>query len=188
VRPEEAIAALAAASQRGVVYVPRGMQIEDPLHSVLWGPGVGLAYFSHILVYLDEGASLTYVHEASSPTEVGQTLHTGLVEIYVGKGANLRFVELQSWGEHVWNFSHERVHVDRDANLDWIFGALGSHLTKNFSELDLIGEGATGRMSGFYFTDGVQHLDHDTKTTWPPLPPAICSRRAERPSRWSGRG
>jgi Fe-S cluster assembly protein SufD len=166
VRPDEGkFAALAAAlSQRGVfVYVPRGVQVEEPLHSVLWGPGVNLAYFSHILVYLEEGASLTYVHEASSPTEEGQTLHAGIVEIYVGSGANLRFVELQSWGEHVWNFSHERVHVDRDANLDWIFGALGSHLTKNFSELDLIGQGATGRMSGFYFTDGVQHLDHDTQ-------------------------
>jgi Fe-S cluster assembly protein SufD len=36
-------------------------------------------------------------------------------------------------------------------------------LTKNFSELTLAGEGAEGRMSGFYFTDGVQHLDHDTQ-------------------------
>ncbi|HEX7975820.1 MAG TPA: SufD family Fe-S cluster assembly protein, partial [Anaerolineales bacterium] len=52
---------------------------------------------------------------------------------------------------------------ERDGNLDWIFGAVGSHLTKNFSDLDLVGQGATGRMSGFYFTDGVQHLDHDTQ-------------------------
>ncbi len=167
VRPEEgkfAAMAAALAFSGAFIYVPRGVSLEDPLHSVLWGPGKGLAYFSHILVYLEEGASLTYLHEASSPSEQnGQTLHAGLVEIYVGAEANLRFVELQSWGEHVWNFSHERVHVDRDANLDWIFGALGSHLTKNFSELDLAGEGATGRMSGFYFTDGVQHLDHDTQ-------------------------
>jgi Fe-S cluster assembly protein SufD len=72
-------------------------------------------------------------------------------------------VELQSWGEHVWNFSHERVRVGRDSNLDWVFVAVGSHLTKNFSDLDLIGRGATGRMSGFYFTDNDQHLDHDTQ-------------------------
>ncbi len=166
VRPDEGkFAAMAAAfSEKGVfLYVPRGLQIDDPLHSVLWGPGVNLAYFSHLLVYLEEGASLTYLHEASSPNGEGQTLHAGIVEIYVGPAASLRFVELQSWGENVWNFSHERVHVDRDANLDWIFGALGSRLTKNFSELDLIGQGATGRMSGFYFTDGVQHLDHDTQ-------------------------
>jgi Fe-S cluster assembly protein SufD len=90
-------------------------------------------------------------------------MHAGVVEIYVGRDANLRFVELQSWGRHVWNFSNERSRVERGGNLDWIFGAVGSRLTKNFSDLDLAGEGAQGRMSGFYFTDGAQHLDHDTQ-------------------------
>ncbi|OGO63444.1 MAG: Fe-S cluster assembly protein SufD [Chloroflexi bacterium RBG_19FT_COMBO_55_16] len=167
VRPDEGkFAALAASlTQNGVlIYVPRGVQVEQPLHSVLWGPGVGLAHLSHVIVWLEEGASLTYVHEAASPTEPGgQTLHAGIVEIHVGDGAQLRFVELQSWGEHVWNFSHERARVGRDANLDWVFVAVGSHLTKNFSDLDLNGQGATGRMSGFYFADGTQHLDHDTQ-------------------------
>jgi Fe-S cluster assembly protein SufD len=55
------------------------------------------------------------------------------------------------------------MNVPRDANLDWIFGAMGSHLTKNFSSLELVGAGASGRMSGFYFTNGQQHLDHDTR-------------------------
>jgi Fe-S cluster assembly protein SufD len=167
VRADEGkFSALAAAfAQSGVfVYVPKGVQVDQPLHSILWGPGVGLAHLSHILVWLEEGSSLTYVHESASMTEsAGQTLHAGIVEIHVGPAAHLRFVELQSWGEHVWNFSHERVRVNRDANLDWIFVAVGSQLTKNFSDLDLIGEGASGRMSGFYFTDGAQHLDHDTQ-------------------------
>lgn len=159
-------AAMAAAlAQEGVLlYVPRGVHLEKPLHSLLWGPGKSLSYFSHIMVYLEEDSSVTYVHEAASPpTEDGQVMHSGIVEIYVGPSANLRFVELQSWGEHVWNFSHERVKVDHDGNLDWIFGAVGSHLTKNFSDLDLVGRGSTGRMSGFYFTDHDQHLDHDTQ-------------------------
>lgn len=154
-----------ALGREGVlVYVPKNVQVEQPLHSILWGPGVHLAYLSHLLVWLEDGASLTYVHEAASQTEAqGQSLHAGIVEIHVGAGANLRFVELQSWGEHVWNFSHERARVERDANLDWIFGAIGGHLTKNFSDLDLVGPGANGRVSGFYFTDGVQHMDHDTQ-------------------------
>jgi Fe-S cluster assembly protein SufD len=166
VRPEEGkFAALAGAfSQNGVVlYVPKGVTIEAPLHSVLWGPGAGLAHISHLLVMVDEGASVTYIHEAASPDENGPSMHAGIVEIKVGDGATLKFVELQSWGRHVWNFSHERVSLGRDAKLDWIFGAVGSRLTKNFSELDLAGEGAAGRMSGFYFADGNQHLDHDTQ-------------------------
>lgn len=163
---EGKFAALSAAlaSDGVVIYVPRGVVIEQPLHSVTWGPGVDLAYVDHIVVWLDDGAELTYVHESASDTEpAGQSMHAGLVEILVGKNASLRFVELQSWGEHVWNFSHERARVEQDGKLDWIFGAIGSHLTKNFSELDLVGSGALGRMSGFYFTDGDQHLDHDTQ-------------------------
>jgi len=163
---EGKFAALAAAlSDSGVlVYVPKDVKVDLPLHSILWGPGSNLAYFSHILIWLEEGAELTYVHEAASPSEAGgQTMHAGLVEIHVSPRANLRFVELQSWGDHVWNFAHKRARVDRDGNLDWVFAAVGSHLTKDFSDLDLIGEGAFGRMSGFYFTDGTQHLDHDTQ-------------------------
>jgi Fe-S cluster assembly protein SufD len=163
---EGKFAALAATfAENGVlVYVPKGVQVEHPLHSILWGPGIGVAHFSHILIWLEEGASLTYVHEAASLDESdGQTLHAGLVEINVGASANLRFVELQSWGDHVWNFSHKRARVEKDGNLDWVIAAVGTHLTKDFSDLDLVGEGAVGRMSGFYFTDGNQHLDHDTQ-------------------------
>jgi Fe-S cluster assembly protein SufD len=115
-------------------------------------------------VLVDEGASVTYIHEATSPTDAtNASMHAGLVEIQVMQSASLRFVELQSWGRQTWNFSHERARVERDGNLDWIFGAIGSRLTKNFTELDLVGQGAAGRMSGFYFTDGNQHLDHDTQ-------------------------
>jgi Fe-S cluster assembly protein SufD len=163
---EGKFAALAGTfAQNGVVlYVPNGVTIEEPLHSVLWGPGADLAHISHILVLVDEGASVTYVHESASPDETGtDVMHAGIVEIQVMQDATLRFVELQSWGRHVWNFSHERIRVERGGNLDWIFGAIGSRITKNFSELDLAGEGAQGRMSGFYFTDGNQHLDHDTQ-------------------------
>ena len=167
VKPDEdRFAAMAAALEKyGVfIYIPRGVQVEIPLQSVIWGPGSGLAYFSHIMVWLEPESSLTYVHEAASPNGAAdQTMHTGLVEIHISDNARLQFVELQSWGDNVWNFSHERAQVGRNANLEWIFGALGSHLTKNFSEIDLIGEGATGKMSGFYFTDGTQHLDHDTQ-------------------------
>lgn len=167
VRPDEGkFAALvgAFASTGLLVYIPRGVQVEQPLHSILWGSGINIAYLSRIVVIVDEGASLTYIHESASLNEAnGQAMHAGIVELVVKDNANLRFVELQSWGEHVWNFSHERAIVGRDANLEWIFGAVGSHLTKNFSDLDLKGEGATGRMSGFYFTNGDQHLDHDTQ-------------------------
>lgn len=166
VADEGKFAALAAAmAGDGVlVYVPQGVEVREPLHSVLWAPGVGTAFFSRVLVVVEDGASLTYVHETASTTDPsGEAMDVGIVEVLVGENAHLTFVELQNWGEHVWNFTHERSRVGRDGKLNWIFGAVGSRLTKSFMDLSLDGQGAEGRMSGFYITSGVQHFDYDTQ-------------------------
>lgn len=159
-------AAIATAFARNGVflYVPKNVVVDAPLHSLIWGAVAGYANAAHILVYLEQGASATYVHEVASETLDGkQSFFASNIELYVGPNASFNFVELQSWGQHVWNFTHERVHVDRDAHLDWIFGAIGGKLTKNFADLDLIAPGSVGKMSGFYFTDKQQHLDYDSQ-------------------------
>lgn len=155
--------AAALATDGILVYVPSGVRLEVPLHSMLWAPGSDLAVFSRVLIVLEDGASASVVHEMASPSGEEAALHAGIVEISVGAGAQLTFAEVQDWGDHMWNFTHERARVGRDGQMDWIFGAAGSHLTKNFSELSLDGQGAQGRWTGFYFADGKQHLDHDTQ-------------------------
>ena len=164
---EDKFTALSAAlaSDGVLLYVPEGVVIDQPLHSLYWGDGENIAWINHLIIWLEEGSQVTFVHESASPHELQdeQIFHSGIVEIYVGRHARLNFVELQSWGENVWSFTRERAKVMGDGYLDWIFGAMGTHLTKNFSDIDLMEAGAIGRMSGFYFTNGDQHLDHDTQ-------------------------
>jgi Fe-S cluster assembly protein SufD len=164
---ENKFTALAAAlADDGVVlYVPKNVVIDKPLQSLYWGSGTNLAYFNHLIIWLEEGSRATFVHESASYGDANdhQMFHDGIVEIYVGENARLNFVELQSWGKNVWSFSQERAHVMANGKLDWVFGAIGTHLTKNFSTIDLLEPGAKARMSGFYFADGLQHLDHDTR-------------------------
>jgi Fe-S cluster assembly protein SufD len=163
---EDKFAALAAAfgSNGVLLYIPKNVAVEKPLHSLLWTSGVGNLHAFQVFVFLEENASATYVHEtASAENQNGQNLHAALMDVKVGPNSKLNFVELQSLGSQDWNFTHEKVSVECDAEVDWIFGALGSHLTKNFSDLNLVGQGSTGKMSGFFFTNGSQHLDHDTQ-------------------------
>jgi Fe-S cluster assembly protein SufD len=167
IRPEEdKFAALSfAMAKNGVfLYVPKNVKVENPLHSLWWISGENIASLMNVFILLDEGAEVTYVHEtASAAGETSDGMHAGVMEIHVGEGASLRFVELQSLGENMWNFTHERVNVERDGKIDWVFGALGSKVTKNFTDLNLTGEGSSGKVSGFYFTHGKQHLDHQTR-------------------------
>ena len=91
----------AAISTNGILlYVPRNVKVEKPLQSITWLSGEGILQTSHIVVFLEEGAEVTYVHETSSPEKLeAQSLHTGLFEISVGPEAKLNFVELQSLGD-----------------------------------------------------------------------------------------
>jgi Fe-S cluster assembly protein SufD len=165
VAPREGkFSALAAAlGDAGVVaYVPPGVNVSLPLHSICWTSERGLRAW-RVLIVVDEGGHLTYVHESSSPEGKQGALRTGLVEAIVLRDASLRLVEFQSWGRNIWNITHERAKVEQGASLDWIFGGTGSRLTKSFMTVDLLGQGSAGKMSGFYFADGIQHLDHDTQ-------------------------
>jgi Fe-S cluster assembly protein SufD len=156
--------AAAMANEGTFVYIPAGVKFDQPLHAVFWAPGGNKLFFSRTLVVIEDGASATFILETASPTsDQGDSAHAGIVEIKVGKNAHFQFVELQNLGRHAWSFTHERASVEQDGNLDWIFGAVGSKVTKNFTDLVLDGRGSQGRMSGFYFADGTQHFDHDTQ-------------------------
>ncbi len=146
------------------LYIPENVKVELPLHSLYWAGAEKTAYLSHVIVVLGKNSAVTYIHENASPSEnINPTMHAGVVELFVGENARLQFVELQSLGKNVWNFSNERAHVEENGTIEWTFGAIGSHLTKNFTDLDLVGQGSVGKMSGFYFTNEKQHLDHDTQ-------------------------
>ena len=144
-----------------VLYVPKGVVIERPLHmfSALSG---GQSDFGHALIVLEEGAEATLLAETASSDPAAAALHCGAVEILVGPGARLRYVNLQNWGSGVWHFAHHKALVSRDASLQWTIGALGSHLAKVNQHVALVGERAHAQVNGVMFTDGTQHLSYHT--------------------------
>ena len=145
------------------LYVPRGKKVELPLHSIFYNTQAGMT-LGHVLVVAEEGAQVTYLHEYLSASDVtNHAAYVGATEILLGSSANVKFVSLQDWGRNVYDFRHERGRVGRDSQLDWILGTMGSRLTKDFTEIELDGEGSWARMSGLYFPDTNQLIDHDTQ-------------------------
>jgi len=156
-------AALHAAFWSGgaVLYVPRGVVIEEPFH-ILSAISPGGSDFGHILVILDEGADATLLSETAGGGPSSAGLHCGGIELFVGPGAKLRYVNLQNWGHGVWHFAHQKGLVDRDGALQWTIGALGSRLAKVNQHVALVGPGADTQVNGVMFTEGKQHLAYHT--------------------------
>jgi Fe-S cluster assembly protein SufD len=144
------------------LYVPRGVEVELPFHVVMYNSGDG-ATMGHMLVVLEETSQATILVDYLSAQGHAQSLYVGATEMLVGPGANLRYVGLQDWNRHTFEFSYHRARVERDANLDWILGNMGGELVKQFIEVELDGQGAFGRVSGMFFADGEQLFDHDTQ-------------------------
>jgi Fe-S cluster assembly protein SufD len=154
-------AALHAACWSGgtLLYVPRNVRITKPLHQFVGIAGEGID-FSHTLVVLEEGAEATLLTETGSADEPG--FHCGAIELLIGPGARLRYVNLQNWGRGAWHFAHQQALVDRSASLQWTIGALGSRLAKVNQHVSLVGEGAEAQVNGVMFTEGRQHLSYHT--------------------------
>ena len=144
------------------VYVPRNVAVELPVHVVMFNSQPG-ATMGHVLVTLDENAQATVLVDYVSAASETQSLYVGATELLVGDGANLKFVSLQDWNRATYEFSHLRGRVGQSGNLDWVIGNMGGELVKQFIEVELDGQGATGRVSGMFFADGVQTFDQDTQ-------------------------
>ena len=159
---EGKFAALHGAFWRGgtFLYVPKGVKA-PPMHSALWSNSGKT--FSHTLVVLEEGAEAVLIDEYASEPTPGQAMHNGAVELLVRDRANLVYVSLQDFGSNLWQFSHERGRVGRDAKLDWVISIMGSRLTKAFQTVELDGRGSWARMSGLFFGTRRQHFDLDTQ-------------------------
>jgi Fe-S cluster assembly protein SufD len=164
VRPEDGkFAALHAAFWRGGIflYVPRNTRAGAPFHTALWA--TSNSSFTHTLVVLEEGAEAILIDEYASEAGSEQALHNGAVELIVGDSANLIYVSLQDFGDNVWQVTHERGRIGRDAKLDWVVSVMGTRVTKSFQTVELDRPGGWARMSGLFFTNGRQHFDLDTQ-------------------------
>lgn len=144
-----------------LLYVPKGVRIDQPLHSLsaLTDRGVDLG---KTLVILDEGAEATMLSETASTSASGGGFHCGSIELIVEQAAKLRYVNLQNWGHEVWHFAHQKAHVGREGRLQWTIGALGSRLAKVNQHVAMTGPDAEVQVNGVMFTEGRQHLSYST--------------------------
>ncbi len=164
---DDIFAALHAAFWTGgsLLYVPKGVKIEEPLFSLVGLTRPGGVDFNHTLVVLEEGAEATLVRETAGRrgADSGTALHAGALEVFLGQGARLRLVNIQNWDDATWHFSRERAIIGRDAAIQWTVGGLGSRLAKVNQEVVLAGPGANAQVNGVMFTTGRQHLAYFTR-------------------------
>jgi Fe-S cluster assembly protein SufD len=162
-------AALNAAFWRGgvFVHVPRGVTASLPVWAA-HAPAPAArpqAVLPRSLVVVDDGASLIYTDEYTSPDGLGgdgvsaDVLSSAVTEVILGDGASIQYLVLQQYGEHVDHFAAHRIHLGRDCHTELVVAATGARLAKIYMDVAMMGAGSTARISGLIIGDGKQHFD-----------------------------
>ena len=114
VKPINPFAALAMAFWSGgtFLYVPSHISIHLPFHTCLWMSQPGTGIFSHTLIIVEEGASVSFIDEGLSSewNEPGLALET--IEAVVGIRACLNYFQFQNWGKSVSHRREEQSEVN----------------------------------------------------------------------------
>jgi Fe-S cluster assembly protein SufD len=146
-----------------VLFVPRNVEVSVPLYSLINQNAAGGAEFTHTLVILEEGASATLLEETASTEEDTDGVHVGAVELLVGAGARLRYVQLQNWNMKTRHFAHQVGRVEKDGMLQWTVAGLGSRMSHVHQHVHLDGQGAHAQVNGVIFATAKQLLSFYTE-------------------------
>ncbi|MCA9050959.1 MAG: Fe-S cluster assembly protein SufD [Planctomycetaceae bacterium] len=146
-----------------LLYVPKGVEVDLPLHSLIAHSKDGVADFGHTLIIVEDEARATLLEETTSSDAEIAGLHVGCVELIVGKHANLRYVQLQNWNQKTWHFAHQGGNVESQGNLQWTVVGLGSKLSHIHQDINLNGRAATAEVNGVTFTSDRQKISYYTQ-------------------------
>ena len=145
------------------VYVPKGVKVEVPLHSYFRLNAAGAGQFEHTLIIVDEGADLHFIEGCSAPKYNVANLHAGCVELYVRKGARLRYSTIENWSKNMYNLNTKRARVEEGAKMEWVSGSFGSHVSYLYPMTILNGERSSMEFTGVTFAGKGQNLDTGAK-------------------------
>lgn len=127
------------------VYIPKGVKVDLPLQTYFRMNAAQSGQFEHTLIIAEEGSSVHYIESCTAPKYFKDSLHSAVVEIFVGKGASVRYTTIQNWSKNVYNLNTKRAFVEEDGHVEWIGGSLGSKATMLYPMSVLMGKGANAR-------------------------------------------
>lgn len=125
------------------VYIPAGVCVCLPMQAYFRMASERMGQFEHTIIVAEEGSFVHYLEGCTAPNYSTNSLHAGVVEIYVGKKARVRYTTVQNWSKNVYNLNTKRARVEEDGRMEWVSGSLGSKVTMLYPSSFLVGKRAS---------------------------------------------
>jgi Fe-S cluster assembly protein SufD len=143
------------------IYVPRGVEVTQPILLTHAAAGANSAVFPHTLVVLEENTKATVVDHFLSADDAAH-FACGANDLYAGHGANLTYIGAQGWSRSTRSFHFNSTVVRRDARVQSLNLHLGGKQARHESLSQLQAPGAFSEMLALTVADDTQEFDQRT--------------------------
>jgi len=138
-----------------VVTVPKESVSTEPIRVEVRGGGMDGVTYGHTVIVVEPMAEAVVVIE-----HTGSAVYADNIEFVVGDGATLKVFSLQDWAADAVHVSHHHAQLAKDATFKGFVATFGGDLVRLSPSVSYTGPGGDADMSGLYFVDAGQHLEH----------------------------
>lgn len=145
-----------------VLYVPKGVEIEEPFVVYHWAASPQVALFPHTLIIAEDNAGVDLVDFYGCLDNHAPALACGVGDVHAGPGARVFRKVVQNWSRETLSFQTDGIAADRDADVKTISVNLGGRQARFENQIRIVGAGAHVKMYGLTVADGEQEFDQRT--------------------------
>lgn len=145
------------------IYIPKGVKLDRPLQSYFRINSIMMGQFERTIIIVDEGAELSYIEGCTAESHSANSLHAGVVEIFVKNNAKCKYSTIQNWSEDVYNLVTKRAIIEENGFMQWVDGNLGSGVTMKYPSCILKGNNSRANSISIAYAKNGQNLDAGAK-------------------------
>ena len=148
-----------------VIYVPKGVEVFEPIVNYYWASGERVAVYPHTLIIAEDNAKISVVDLFFSDSTSNEALNISASNIYAGSGAKVFRKVVQNWNQKTISFQLDTTVAERDAQVKNIAVNIGATRARFESQTRIEGAGADVKMYSLTVAEENQEFDQRTFQT-----------------------
>ena len=162
---EHKLASLHAALVNGgvFVYVPKNVELVEPIQVVFLHDDAQASLFNHTIVVADTNSSVTYVENYLSTVPEGFGIVNIISEVFAEDNAHITYGAVDVLATGITTYVNRRGIVNRNARIDWALGLMNDGYTISENVTHLVGDGSYGDTKMVTVGRGKQKQNFTTK-------------------------
>ncbi|WHY97282.1 Fe-S cluster assembly protein SufD [Peribacillus simplex] len=161
---EHRLTALHAALVNGgaFLYVPKNVEIKEPIQSVFLLDNPDTTLFNHVLIVAEDNSSVTYVENYFSSVESNEGVANIVTEVFANANAKVEYGAVDTLSKGFTTYVNRRGVAGRDARIEWALGLMNDGNTISDNTTYLMGDGSHGDTKSVVVGRGEQKQNFTT--------------------------